>query len=125
MPKKVLVALAPGLLEEIDHVASAEHRTRSDLIREALRRYLENFRRRNSYRDYSTEQQPSPQSANRPELTGPGGRTAADTFADPRSTTSAEGRRSFYLQAWSNPGQPERTNSAEGSGSNGRNVGPR
>ena len=45
MPKKVLVALPPGLLEQIDFVASVEHRTRSDLIREALRRYIENFRR--------------------------------------------------------------------------------
>lgn len=45
MPKKVLVALPPGLLEQIDYVAQAEHRTRSDLIREALRRYIEQFRR--------------------------------------------------------------------------------
>lgn len=45
MPKKVLVALPPGLLEQVDFVAQVEHRTRSDLIRECLRRYLENFRR--------------------------------------------------------------------------------
>ena len=45
MPKKVLVALPPGLLEQIDFVAQVEHRTRSDLIREALRRYIEAFRR--------------------------------------------------------------------------------
>lgn len=45
MPKKVLVALPPGLLEMIDFVAQAEHRTRSDLIREALRRYADQFRR--------------------------------------------------------------------------------
>lgn len=45
MPKKVLVALPPGLLEQIDYVAQSEHRTRSDLIREALRRYIEQFRR--------------------------------------------------------------------------------
>jgi metal-responsive CopG/Arc/MetJ family transcriptional regulator len=45
MPKKVLVALPPGLLEQIDFVAQVEHRTRSDLIREALRRYIETFRR--------------------------------------------------------------------------------
>lgn len=45
MPKKVLVALPPGLLEQIDFVAQCEHRTRSDLIRESLRRYLETFRR--------------------------------------------------------------------------------
>lgn len=45
MPKKVLVALPPGLLEQIDFVAGVEHRTRSDLIREALRRYIETFKR--------------------------------------------------------------------------------
>jgi metal-responsive CopG/Arc/MetJ family transcriptional regulator len=33
------------MLEQADFVAQAEHRTRSDLIREALRRYLDNFRR--------------------------------------------------------------------------------
>lgn len=48
MPKKVLVALPPGLLEQIDFVASVEHRTRSDLIREALRRYIESFKRTQS-----------------------------------------------------------------------------
>jgi len=45
MPKKVLVALPPGLLEQIDFVAQVEHRTRSDLIREALRRYIDGFKR--------------------------------------------------------------------------------
>ena len=45
MPKKVLVALPSGLLEQIDYVAQVEHRTRSDLIREALRRYIETFKR--------------------------------------------------------------------------------
>ena len=45
MPRKVLVALPPGLLEMIDYVAQAEHRTRSDLIREAMRRYIDAFRR--------------------------------------------------------------------------------
>lgn len=45
MPKKVLVALPPGLLEQIDFVAQVEHRTRSDLIREAMRRYLNAFQR--------------------------------------------------------------------------------
>lgn len=46
MPKKVLVALPPGLLEQIDLVADVEHRNRSDLIRETLRRYLEEFRKK-------------------------------------------------------------------------------
>jgi metal-responsive CopG/Arc/MetJ family transcriptional regulator len=45
MPKKVLIALPPAMLEQADFVAHSEHRTRSDLIREALRRYLDNFRR--------------------------------------------------------------------------------
>lgn len=44
MPKKVLIALPPAMLEQIDFAAQVEHRTRSDLIREALRRYLHNFR---------------------------------------------------------------------------------
>lgn len=48
MPKKVLVALPPGLLEQVDFVAEYEHRTRSDLVREALRRYLDSFRRTQS-----------------------------------------------------------------------------
>lgn len=45
MPKKVLIALPPAMLEQVDNAAHVEHRTRSDLIREALRRYLDNFRR--------------------------------------------------------------------------------
>ena len=45
MPKKVLIALPNAMLEQADFVAQCEHRTRSDLIREALRRYLDNFRR--------------------------------------------------------------------------------
>lgn len=43
MPKKVLIALPPAMLENVDYIASAEHRTRSDLIREALRRYIQTF----------------------------------------------------------------------------------
>jgi len=49
-PKKVLVALPPGLLEQIDFVAQVEHRTRSDLIRESLRRYMESFKQSNTPR---------------------------------------------------------------------------
>lgn len=45
MPKKVLIALPPAMLEQVDFIAQCEHRTRSDLIRESLRRYLDNFRR--------------------------------------------------------------------------------
>lgn len=47
MPKKVLVAVPPQLLEQIDFIAQVESRTRSDLIREALRRYLHNFKQQN------------------------------------------------------------------------------
>ncbi len=43
MPKKVLIALPPRMLEEVDFIANHEHRTRSDLIREALRRYIAGF----------------------------------------------------------------------------------
>lgn len=45
MPKKVLIAMPPAMLERIDFIAQHEHRTRSDLVREALRRYLDNFKR--------------------------------------------------------------------------------
>jgi metal-responsive CopG/Arc/MetJ family transcriptional regulator len=44
-PKKVLVALPSKMLEEIDFIAIDEHRSRSDLIREALRRYTDNYKR--------------------------------------------------------------------------------
>ena len=47
-PKKILVALPGAMLGKIDFVAVAEHRTRSDLIREALRRYLHEYERRGS-----------------------------------------------------------------------------
>ena len=43
IPRKVLVALPSAMLMEIDQVATAEHRTRSDLIREALRSYIYAF----------------------------------------------------------------------------------
>ena len=45
MTNKVLIALAPRMLEEVDYIAETEHRTRSDLIREALRRYIIEFKR--------------------------------------------------------------------------------
>ena len=44
---KVLVNLPPKLLASIDHIALVESRTRSDLIREASRRYEENYKRVN------------------------------------------------------------------------------
>ncbi len=45
MPKKVLIAMPPAMLEQVDFIAQQEHRSRSDLIRESLRRYLDQFRR--------------------------------------------------------------------------------
>lgn len=60
MPKKVLIALPPAMLEQVDYIAQCEHRTRSDLIREALRRYLDNFRRtQGSHLMLSTVETPS------------------------------------------------------------------
>ncbi len=41
MAVKVLLSLPQEFLEDIDHVAAEEHRSRSELIREALRAYLE------------------------------------------------------------------------------------
>jgi metal-responsive CopG/Arc/MetJ family transcriptional regulator len=62
MPKKVLIALPPAMLEQVDYIAQCEHRTRSDLIREALRRYLDNFRRTQggSHLTVSTIETPQP-----------------------------------------------------------------
>ena len=65
MPKKVLIALPPAMLEQVDFIAQCEHRTRSDLIREALRRYLDNFKRnQQSHLTVSTIE--TPQSATTP-----------------------------------------------------------
>lgn len=41
MAVKVLVSLPQEFLEDIDRVASEEHRSRSEFIREALRAYME------------------------------------------------------------------------------------
>lgn len=43
--KRVLVSFPVQLLEDIDAVAEAEERTRSELIREALRKYMRTFGR--------------------------------------------------------------------------------
>ena len=42
MPQKVLVTFPPGMLKQIDECAAREHRNRSELIREAIRRYMYN-----------------------------------------------------------------------------------
>jgi CopG family transcriptional regulator/antitoxin EndoAI len=55
MAKKVLVALPPGLLEQVDFVAQVEQRNRSDLIRESLRRYIQEFNRQQQMHMIKTE----------------------------------------------------------------------
>jgi len=39
--KIISVSLMPDFLEEIEKIAKAENRTKSELVREALRRYIE------------------------------------------------------------------------------------
>ncbi|GAB4485817.1 MAG: hypothetical protein Fur0016_10990 [Anaerolineales bacterium] len=41
MTTKILVSLPQEFLDEVDQLAAEEHRSRSELIREALRAYLE------------------------------------------------------------------------------------
>ncbi len=61
MPRKILIALPEAMLEQCDYIAQCEHRTRSDLVREALRRYLDNFKRtQGSHLTVSTIEQPAP-----------------------------------------------------------------
>ncbi len=42
---KVMISLPERFLSEVDKAAQAEHRTRSDLIREALRKYFHGSKR--------------------------------------------------------------------------------
>ena len=46
MANKILVSLPEKFLEEVDRLAAEEHRSRSELIREALRAYLETRKNR-------------------------------------------------------------------------------
>jgi len=39
------ISLPPDLADEVDRVAAAEHRSRSELLREAFRRYVKSQRR--------------------------------------------------------------------------------
>ena len=55
---KVLVNFQDEYLQEIDKIAEVEHRTRSSLIREALRRYL---------LQYKTEHLQQKESENQPK----------------------------------------------------------
>jgi uncharacterized protein (DUF433 family) len=41
MANKILISLPKNFLDDVDRVAAEEHRSRSELIREALRAYLE------------------------------------------------------------------------------------
>ncbi len=46
MPNKILVSFPEKFLENVDRVAAEEHRSRSEMIREALRAYLETRKKR-------------------------------------------------------------------------------
>ncbi len=41
MTTKVMVSFPDGFLEEVDRVAREEHRSRSELVREAIRLYID------------------------------------------------------------------------------------
>lgn len=43
--KRIIISLPEDFLEEIDDIATQEHRSRSELIREATRRYLAEVRK--------------------------------------------------------------------------------
>lgn len=44
------ISLPPKMVDELDRVRRREHRTRSELLREALRRYMAAVRRRRAVR---------------------------------------------------------------------------
>ena len=48
--KLVTISLLPELLEEVERLAKAEKRTRSELFREAIRRYIEDKKWERIYR---------------------------------------------------------------------------
>ncbi len=50
---RVLISMPEKFLDEIDSVASSENRTRSELIREALRTYMYRSQLRNSKKSIS------------------------------------------------------------------------
>ncbi len=55
---KVLVNFQDDFLQEIDKIAEIEHRTRSSLIREALRRYITQFKNDSTQQQKETDTQP-------------------------------------------------------------------
>ncbi len=56
---KVLVNFQDEFLQEIDKVAELEHRTRSSLIREALRRYLSQYKGESTPSENENQNQPT------------------------------------------------------------------
>ena len=52
---KVLVNFQDEFLDQIDKIAECEHRTRSSLIREALRRYISSYKTEDQEKDNSTQ----------------------------------------------------------------------
>ena len=50
---RVLISMPERFLDEIDEVAENENRTRSELIREALRTYMGRSRARNTFKAQS------------------------------------------------------------------------
>ncbi len=58
MSTKILVSLPQEFLDEVDQMAAEEHRSRSELIREALRAYLEARQARKLQLKRMTEQPP-------------------------------------------------------------------
>ena len=52
---KVLVNFQDEFLQEIDKIAELEHRTRSSLIREALRRYLSQYNQQQKENENQTK----------------------------------------------------------------------
>jgi len=48
MVRKVLISLPDKFLDDIDSIASHESRSRSELIREALRQYMQNKKHQNA-----------------------------------------------------------------------------
>lgn len=45
--RKIVVSVPDSLLKEVDTIVSSEHKTRSQLIREAMKLYVEHKRKRN------------------------------------------------------------------------------
>lgn len=55
---KVLVNFQDDFLQEIDKIAEVEHRTRSSLIREAIRRYLLQYKDELARKEAASEPRP-------------------------------------------------------------------